>query len=1673
MGVAKTGALDQYIWILQAGGANVKVIDFPLRKEVKRPRVNWIFTECRSSKSLEEIQEWGIPLVPLSYLVDYLLKGPIILNRVIYPVSDCVHEHSSFLTRKGRQSFRCSISTPKCLTKALVEEDDAKMHDVSKRRLSIPKIRKKSRKLESDENSPIPLQKSNGSVSTSYLKKWMASPHRKSNGYAEIKERPPTHLTVSNIIILEDISSLSFSSGCLSRNANKKCCTAGINNKSEINLCEDLSLTVESNVSLKDTSLLSCVDVHSEGNVDQESCVVNSGGKQDIDLHNGSSALGSDQLEDCSSKKVVNSAPKQELKSVIKDQESLPPSQPLCSIQESVKLDDDSPCVHSEELLSSPEILFTADYSPHFEDKLVHSESQPTYVQLPPNRWRCLERESQTRERVSEKCSKMRQSNKITSYFQPPSSSSTRFRRQNGKDVSSAPSGDIIDLSSDNEFIEILSSDDDVVIVDPSDNATFAPTAPRNHLCPSTPSFLAPPYLCYPTGHSLHHLPASSPQVALDDDDDVFIVEGANLSTNNNPPPHEVVHKTSLKKSEPQRSFLEKTVPSSVERKSSTLPKGNVSKGSVHPSIEIHEVEDELLNVTSFVEIDDDSSNSVLLSSDNSVLSVASIHSEHCDEDVDSTSPIKTDDLCSLHGSNAPSELKVVNIPSRTDELSPSRRSNAQLELEFSTVPSQTNGFSPFSASSTQSKLNVENISLKKCDLSASNTPSELETENNYRKGEDLNSFQENYTTSELEVQNNHGSLESDSDVNINLSPPIGSDKSGMSWSPLKSRNDDPYTNNKEINGCDSHTYSRSELPVQTNLCNLYLNSPESVNSCVSVQCDVEVNVNLNEVVDGGNGELICSTSGCRNTSPLPASDFINRSEKLRARSLSSEYKRESCSKGKKLRYSTDLSEVKSSLNSRKVKSRTRKNCGEKGVRSVLAYFGNTCADDRVQDKSVSSVSNCTSSIDWISPNEIKENRVSQSVCVVAPVVEASTSNSERTPISAKDFRKIVHGYLAKFHSSPWLRMGASSQPPCTDSSTSCEDYHGEGKVGATELSRYFNQYTIELIKDGFDLEAFQFIQCYYSRTWYPGVKVVRRVVHLILDTDSLEVLATAQLVLRTLLQLHPPCAYKMGAYYKQILLDPWTENGKEKSQGIFDDIISKLEEELNRTGEVNSPRPSVSAMVDTEDGIKWTFMDPEVKPVRHCYNDLSIKDRLRRLFIVFSFIVDVLERDLVVWLVKHDLRSRSHSVLIEEETSRVRPSPLIQEETRPLIVSAIWTNAYSSIGSVSRTCERLIRLYLKGFSSHRAVVPFKTFHKIFALIIETMNAAEPCFPNKEILEYGRNCENMAKKFLERIACADLYENDLIYILKSLKPPWLSFYLCDRQIRNKLFTKDSASLATMRRYVEDAYNILQQECRSQDLQNDNELHERKKPNISQFRRKNKNGEVKLHIVCRWNHVEELKEILNSGMDIDVNAACNDGWTPLHEAVSYGHVDCVKELLNYRAPRGCENVNLRASSNNGTTPLIDAIENERVEICRLLIACGGQDLLQDKKDGKSPIEIARMFCPKNEAILQILESAHSQSNIFRHLSTPEVKKIAAILPVMISSYIEFRHTSGIEFKLSYPSRSPTVSTNEFMNVDLLEVKKDLVEFRELRRSIVNLYKNNEDCMFLRNVHALFL
>ncbi|XP_003479502.2 SMC5-SMC6 complex localization factor protein 1 [Cavia porcellus] len=151
------------------------------------------------------------------------------------------------------------------------------------------------------------------------------------------------------------------------------------------------------------------------------------------------------------------------------------------------------------------------------------------------------------------------------------------------------------------------------------------------------------------------------------------------------------------------------------------------------------------------------------------------------------------------------------------------------------------------------------------------------------------------------------------------------------------------------------------------------------------------------------------------------------------------------------------------------------------------------------------------------------------------------------------------------------------------------------------------------------------------------------------------------------------------------------------------------------------------------------------------------------------------------------------------------------------------------------------------------------------------------------------------------------------------------------------------------------------------------------PNLKKMNihKTNLKGETALHRACISNKVDKLILLL-SVPGIDINVKDNAGWTPLHEACNYGNTVCVQEIL-----QRCPEVDLLTQV-DGVTPLHDALSNGHVEIGKLLLQHGGPVLLQQRNSkGELPLDYVLSPQIKEElfAITKIedtVENFHAQT-----------------------------------------------------------------------------------------------
>jgi len=91
-------------------------------------------------------------------------------------------------------------------------------------------------------------------------------------------------------------------------------------------------------------------------------------------------------------------------------------------------------------------------------------------------------------------------------------------------------------------------------------------------------------------------------------------------------------------------------------------------------------------------------------------------------------------------------------------------------------------------------------------------------------------------------------------------------------------------------------------------------------------------------------------------------------------------------------------------------------------------------------------------------------------------------------------------------------------------------------------------------------------------------------------------------------------------------------------------------------------------------------------------------------------------------------------------------------------------------------------------------------------------------------------------------------------------------------------------------------------------------------------------------------VKEVKELIRGQLDLNLNVQGNYGFTPLHYACFYGHLQLVQLLLS--DPR----TDINSENDKGETPFAIACEKERIEIVKELIKYKKLDVNKKSKIG---------------------------------------------------------------------------------------------------------------------------
>lgn len=107
-----------------------------------------------------------------------------------------------------------------------------------------------------------------------------------------------------------------------------------------------------------------------------------------------------------------------------------------------------------------------------------------------------------------------------------------------------------------------------------------------------------------------------------------------------------------------------------------------------------------------------------------------------------------------------------------------------------------------------------------------------------------------------------------------------------------------------------------------------------------------------------------------------------------------------------------------------------------------------------------------------------------------------------------------------------------------------------------------------------------------------------------------------------------------------------------------------------------------------------------------------------------------------------------------------------------------------------------------------------------------------------------------------------------------------------------------------------------------------------------------NGETSLHLAVRSNNIDEIRTLIDQGIDLELKDV--EGRTALDLAVLQENIECIRILLDHKADPNTINC-------FGSSPLYFAICLENIQITKLLLQYGADP--HYIKDGRSMLYIA--------------------------------------------------------------------------------------------------------------------
>lgn len=307
-------------------------------------------------------------------------------------------------------------------------------------------------------------------------------------------------------------------------------------------------------------------------------------------------------------------------------------------------------------------------------------------------------------------------------------------------------------------------------------------------------------------------------------------------------------------------------------------------------------------------------------------------------------------------------------------------------------------------------------------------------------------------------------------------------------------------------------------------------------------------------------------------------------------------------------------------------------------------------------------------------------------------------------------------------------------------------------------------------IKSAMWCEALDVFRAIIKHNKFPSVDTVLEILKMVINIDentsafsSQYIIKRCQNVLKLLFSVHPPCSETVRVFYRELLNSPTdimenTELYKDlydPKHGLFKYVINILQKEIQSGMHI-----VVNNYVDKTDNKQDCSKDSSN------FGKLPRYIRIRRLILILELIVDLLERDLAIWISKHFNQPRKHMV----------------RKQKPLVAWMLWQNSVIHCGLVNNNCRQIFQIIISLIELDHPSAHLQVFTRLFNSIFQTyflcggssMEFYPDIRPNCSCSVFSSEMFNLVKdKQLELI----------LTIIDNIKPKQFQFLMSRSLIR--------------------------------------------------------------------------------------------------------------------------------------------------------------------------------------------------------------------------------------------------------------------------------------------------